>query len=320
MNNRDCSRFVCLLFIAMSACRATGAVPTPAPKADYHQHLVSAAFAPIAKLPQRDGRALLAELDAAGIHRAVVLSVAYSFADERKQLENPDLLTRSENDWTSAQVAGSNGRLVGFCSANPLRPEALDEIARCLTLPGMRGIKIHLGNSGVSLREPAHVARIAEAFAIAARMHVPVLLHMRARTGIDYGPQDAHLFLDRIMSQGPSVDVVVAHFGGAGPGYPQQSDDVMAVFGDAAAQGDPRMKHIYFDVATIVTPETTPADAELIARRIRQVGAGRVLYGSDLSPPGGTIRSGWELFRDKVPLTPIERRTIANNLPPFMTP
>ena len=76
-------------------------------RVDYHQHLVSPAFAPIAKLPERDGRKLLAELDAAGIEKAVVLSVGYSFADERKKLPDPDRLTREENDWTSGQVAAS---------------------------------------------------------------------------------------------------------------------------------------------------------------------------------------------------------------------
>src|SRR6478672_8370298 len=91
------------------------------PRVDYHQHLVSAAFAPIVKLPARDGRALLAELDAAGIDRAVVLSVGCSFADERKKLDDPDGPTRAENDWTSAQVAAAGRRLIGFCSANPLR-------------------------------------------------------------------------------------------------------------------------------------------------------------------------------------------------------
>src|SRR5690348_2024157 len=58
--------------------------PRSAPLVDYHEHLVSPAFAPVAKLPPRDGAALLRELDAAGIERAVVLSVVYSFADERK--------------------------------------------------------------------------------------------------------------------------------------------------------------------------------------------------------------------------------------------
>src|SRR5918995_4348826 len=93
----------------LAACAATPAAapvaPRAAPLVDYHQHLVSPAFAPIAKMPERDGAALVRELDAAGIERAVVLSVGYSFADERKALSDPDRLTREENDWTSAEVA-----------------------------------------------------------------------------------------------------------------------------------------------------------------------------------------------------------------------
>jgi hypothetical protein len=38
-----------------------------------------------------------------------------------------------------------------------------------------------------------------------------------------------------------------------------------------------------------------------------------MLYGSDLSPPGGSIRQGWEIFRTKVPLTAAELQQIANN-------
>src|SRR6188472_1194844 len=98
--------------LLVSACVSprTATPPTSVtPRVDYHQHLVSPAFAPIVKLPARDGRALLAELDAAGIQKAVVLSVGYSFADERKNLPDPDGLTRAENDWTSAQVSASGG-------------------------------------------------------------------------------------------------------------------------------------------------------------------------------------------------------------------
>jgi predicted TIM-barrel fold metal-dependent hydrolase len=285
---------------------------------DYHQHLVSARFAPIAKLPERDGKALLAELDAAGIEKAVVLSVAYTYGDERKNLPDPDGLSRAENDWTSAQVSASNGRLIGFCSANPLRDAALGEIERCLHLPGMRGIKLHFGNGGITLRNPAHAARLAEVFTLAERLGAPVLVHMRARGGLNYGAEDAQLFLDRLVSVAPSIDIVVAHLAGSGPGYTAQQDSLMAVFGAAAQRGDPRMRNVYFDVATNVTDETTPEEAALVASRIQEVGAARVLYGSDLSPPGGSVRSGWEIFRSRVPLTPAEIRTIAGNLTRFV--
>ena len=309
-----------ILLSILTACATTRSASLSAPLVDYHQHLVSAAFSPIVKLPPRDGKALLAELDSAGIRKAVVLSVGYSFADERKKLDDPDRLTREENDWTASQVAMSGGRLIGFCSANPLRAEALNELERCLGLPGMKGIKLHFGNAGVSLRDSSHAARIAGVFRLAERKDVGVLVHMRARGGTNYGAEDARLFLDRIAPQAPSIEIVVAHFGGAGPGYPDQSDSVMAVFGAAAERKDPRLRNMYFDVATIVTAESTPADGALVAKRVRQVGAGHVLYGSDLSPPGGSVKAGWEIFRSHVPLTPAELRTIAGNVTRFARP
>jgi predicted TIM-barrel fold metal-dependent hydrolase len=299
--------------VLLSACAHAARPAQPiVPRVDYHQHLVSPAFAPIVRLPERNGQALLRELDAAGIQRAIVLSVGYSFADERKALPDPDALTRAENDWTSAEVAKSGGRLIGFCGANPMRAEALREIERCLALPGMVGIKQHLGNGGVTLRDTAHLRRMQELFALAQRRRAPVLVHMRARGGANYGGEDARLFLSRVVSQAPDVEIVVAHLGYSGPGYPDQ-DDVMAAFGEAAERNDPGMRNLYFDVATNVTAETTPAGAALVAKRIRQVGVERVLYGSDLSPPGGSIRCGWEIFREKVPLTATELRRIAEN-------
>jgi predicted TIM-barrel fold metal-dependent hydrolase len=303
--------------LLVAACATTPApAPAPArdaPVLDYHQHLVSPAFAPIVKLPERDGAALVRELDAAGIERAVVLSVGYSFADERKALADPDRLTREQNDWTSTEVVKNAPRLIGFCSANPLRPVALEELERCLSLPGMVGVKLHFGNAGVTLREPAHLARIQQVFALAERKRAPVLVHMRARGGSNYGAEDAHIFLDKVVPTAPDIEIVVAHFGASGPGYSPQHDEVMAVFGAAAERRDPRMANLYFDVASNVTDEITPAEAALAVQRIRQVGLGRVLYGSDLTPPGGSIRRGWEIFRTRLPLTAAELQQIANN-------
>ena len=299
-----------------SAPASVSAASIPAPRVDYHQHLVSPAFEPIVKLPARDGRKLVAELDAAGIGKAVVLSVGYSFADERKNLPNPDSLTRAENDWTAAQVAGSGGRLIGFCSANPMRAAALAELERCLALPGMVGIKQHMGNGGVTLRDTSHLRRMQDVFRLAQRLGRPVLVHMRARGGANYDGQDARLFLSQVVPIAPGIEIVVAHLGYSGPGYPD-ADSVMAAFGEAAERNDPSMRNVYFDVATNVTAESTPENLARVARRIRQVGVRRVVYGSDLSPPGGSIEAGWEIFRDRVPLTDEEKRTIASNVASF---
>jgi predicted TIM-barrel fold metal-dependent hydrolase len=299
--------------LLLGACSAAPVPPRAAPLVDYHQHLVSAAFAPIVKLPARDGAALVKELDAAGIDRAVVLSVGYSFADERKALTDPDRLTREENDWTSAEAVKNAPRLIGFCSANPLRPVALDELERCLALPRMIGIKIHLGNAGITLRDPAHLARMQQLFELAQRRGTPVLIHMRARGGAEYGATDARIFLDQIVPHAPDIDIVVAHLGASGPGYTPQHDEVLAVFAAAAERNDPRMKNLYFDVSSNVTQEITPADATLVTQRLRQLGIQRILYGSDLTAVGGSIAKAWEIFRTKLPLTPVEVQQIASN-------
>jgi predicted TIM-barrel fold metal-dependent hydrolase len=233
-------------------------------------------------------------------------------------LSDPDRLTREQNDWTSAEVTKNARRLIGFCSANPLRPVALEELERCLGLPNMIGIKLHLGNAGVTLRDPAHLARMQQIFTLAQRHGAPVLVHMRARGGTNYGAEDAHLFLDKVVTVAPGIEIIVAHLGASGPGYSPQHDEVMAVFGAAAQRNDPRMNNIYFDVSSNVTDDTTAADAALVAQRIREVGLRRVLYGTDLTAAGGSIAKAWEIFRTKLPLTAAELQQIANNRTRFV--
>ncbi len=56
-----------------------------------------------------------------------------------------------------------------------------------------------------------------------------------------------------------------------------------------------------------------------IAMRIRQIGLGRILYGSDAALNGRLKpREAWELFCKKVPLTRSEFRAIAQNVAPYM--
>ena len=301
--------------VALGGCAALGgASPRLAPRVDYHQHLVSPAFQPIAKVPEMDGRSVIAMMDAAGVEKAVVLSMGYSFADERKNVPDPDAATRRENDWTSEQAAASGGRLIGFCGVNPLRPEALGEIERCLKLPGMRGLKLHLGNSGVSLRDPVHAARIGDAVSVAERLRAPVLVHMRARGGANYGAEDARLFLEKVTPRAPRTEIIVAHLGASGPGFTDQHEEVLAVFAAAAERRDPRMRNVYFDMSGILTPKSTAEEGARVARSIRRLGAGRFLYGSDRLAAGSpTIGADWALYTTLLNLTEGERRTIANN-------
>jgi uncharacterized protein len=255
---------------------------------------------------------LIAVLDEAGIRRAAVLSVAYWFGSPLmpKAAGDEYANVRAENDWTAQQAARYPDRLVAFCSFNPLKDYALQEIDRCAKIPQVKGIKLHFGNSGVDVRNPEHVEKLRKVFAAANAHHLAIVAHLWT---LDkrYGREDAQILLDKILPAAPDVPVQIAHFAGGGPGY---TDEALAVYADAIAAGDPRTKNLYFDVATVADQQ--PAEVlRTFARRIRQVGLRRVLFGTDLGPP--MPRQSWLTFRTTVPLTDDEFKTIAGNVAPY---
>ena len=268
---------------------------------------------PEASAPQ-DAQALIAQLDAAGIRNAVVLSVAYWWGSPLSPPVADELAkVQAENDWTVAQAARYPDRLVAFCSFNPLKDYAVAELERCAG-KGVKGIKLHFGNSGVDVKNAEHVAALKRVFAAADRRRMAVVAHLWTLDR-DYGKRDAEVFLNELLPAAPSTVVQIAHFAGGGPGY---TDAALAVFADAVAAGDPRTKNLYFDVATVATDQP---DAELVrfAQRIRQIGVERILYGSDASFGGrNTPRQEWGNFRGNVPLTDEEFRVIAGNVAPYL--
>lgn len=290
---------------------------------DYHQHLYSPqAGARSSPGPKGiDADYLVAQLDAAGISRAVVLSVAYSFSNPNKAAVPDEYLhVMDENNWTSAQVAKYPRRLLGFCSVNPLRPYALKEIARCAKDPNLRtGLKLHFGNSDVNLDNPDHLARVRQVFRAANDHHMAIVVHMHAN--IDhhrpYGAKEAHIFLGQLLPEAPDVVVQIAHLAGGGGYDDPATDAALAVFVKAIERKDPRMKNVYFDVCGIAIPGMWEDKADVLVTRIRQIGTNRLLYGSDAATadnrPMDTLKR-WH----SLPLTQEEFRAIDNNVVPYV--
>ncbi|WP_395406422.1 amidohydrolase family protein [Pseudoduganella sp. UC29_106] len=291
------------------------------PAGDYHQHLFSPAVAETIKVPPISAADLVALLDDAGIKRATLLSVAYTFGSPKRSFPDELERVRAENDWTAAQAAKYPGRLIAFCSFNPLKDYALDELARCAAHPGLKhGIKLHFGNSDVQLELPAHVERLKQVFQAANEHHMAIVVHMRASISQKrpYGAQQARIFLEQLLPQAPDVTVQVAHFAGAGPGYDDPAgEEVMGVLAEAVQQGDPRTRHLMFDIASIPDGKLTKEQEQRLVARIRQVGVSRVLYGSDAAT-GGNLRprEGWAAFLS-LPLTKEEVATVSANVPPY---
>jgi predicted TIM-barrel fold metal-dependent hydrolase len=248
-----------------------------------------------------------------------VLALGYSWGNPSRNVENEYEKVRAENDWVAAQVAGYPNRLRAFCSFNPLRDYALDELARCGANPHLSGgLKLHIGNSRVDYHNAQHRARLREVFRAVNARRIPIVIHMRSSHSarLPYGREEARIFFDSILPAAPDIPVQIAHLAGSG-GYDATTDSALSVFVEAIARQDPRTKQLWFDVTT-VDRDATGENATLIATRIRQLGIGRVLYGSDAAT-GGNLppREAWAAFQ-KLPLTAAELRAIAGNVAPYL--
>jgi predicted TIM-barrel fold metal-dependent hydrolase len=317
-------RFVlCTILLIPSILPATQS--TQAPVIDSHQHLLSPAGAALVtgnpNSPGISARDLVQLLDSAGIQRALVLSMAYTWGKaSRAPVANEYDHVKAENDWIAQQVAQYPERLRAFCSFNPLKPYALEELARCSKDPQLHyGLKLHFGNSDVDLDNPNDVAKVRKVFEAANRYHMPIVVHLH--TSIDnqrkYGADEAQVFLNQLLAAAADVPVQIAHLAGAG-GFNSATDSALGVFADAIAKHDARTKNVWFDATAVVRPNMSPDDLQRIAARIRQIGIERVLYGSDAAAnPLAYPKAGWAAFQ-RLPLTPDELRVVATNIPPYM--
>ena len=316
-----------MLAVAAMMLAGSSAAADLVPAADHHQHLFSPALAEMMSSPERKFEALtakdlIAHLDAAGIQRAAVLSAAYMWGRPSRKFEDEHDKVRAENDWVAAEVARYPRRLTGFCGMNPLKPYALEELARCAKDPNLRhGVKLHFGNSDVQVENPEHRAKMREFFAAANRHRMAIAVHMRASISLKrpYGADQARVFLEQLLPAAPNVTVQVAHMAGTGPGYEDPpSQSVLAVLADAVAKGDKRTANLWFDVASVAGGENPPEATARLVADLRRVGVKRLLFGSDAAiapnpPPAGA----WSDFR-KLPLTAEEFRTIAANVAPYL--
>jgi predicted TIM-barrel fold metal-dependent hydrolase len=318
MRFRLCTALVVLLILPTTLSAQT-------PVIDYHQHLFSPAAGALVtgnkNSPGISASDLIALLDSAGIQRALVLSMGYTWGKaSRAPVENEYEHVKAENDWTAQQVAQYPDRLRAFCSFNPLKPYALEELARCHKDRQLRfGLKLHFGNSDVDLDNPENVAQVRKVFKAANGYRMPIVVHLH--TSIDkkrkYGADQARVFLNELLAAAPNVPVQIAHLAGAGD-YDAATDSALSVFTDAIARHDSRMKNVWFDSSAVVRPNMSPDDLQRIAARIRQIGVKRVLYGSDApTSPLMYPKAGWAAFQ-RFPLTEAEFRTIANNISPYM--
>ena len=295
----------------------------PQPAIDYHQHLLSPSAAKLGSLPNAVTTAeLIPMMDAAGVRRALVLSLAYQYGNPNKPpVPDEYVQVRAENDWTARQVAGFPDRLRAFCGVDPLKDYALSEIARCANDTYLHyGLKLHFGNSDVDLDNPEHVARLRQVFHAADERGMAIAVHLRPSVTRRrrYGAQEAKIFLNEVLPAAPRVSIQIAHLAGSGGFDDPSADEALSVFVDAISKRDPRMAHVYFDISGVAGLGQWEEKKVVIAARIRQVGVKRILWGSDGAFGGGmTPEQALQAYRE-LPLSKDEFETIERNIAPYM--
>lgn len=254
------------------------------------------------------------ELEVLGTKKAVILSNGYYYDSVRPEpVSDAYAKVRRENDWTAAQVARFPGRLIAFCSFNPLRNYALTELDRCARSGHFRGLKLHFNASQVYLRSPEHLRKVRAVFARANLHRMPILVHLRTalvpdHPKLNFGATDADIFLEQLVTAAPDVTIQVAHLWG-GESY---SADVLRTFAEAFRANDPATRNVYFDLAGLPYYANAKSMPE-IAARIRQIGLDRMLYGSDADPA-----DAWRRFLEIESLTPEEIQVIVTNVAPYL--
>jgi len=313
---------VLLIFVATLVCRAQST-----PLIDYHQHLLSPEVAKLIGASRTFSASdLVAEMDRAGLRKAVVLSLAYQFGNpNRPPVQDEYAKVKAENDWTAGQVQQYPDRLVGVCGIDPLREYAVAEIERCAESPYLRtGVKLHFGNSDVDLDNPAHVTMLRKVFQTADQHHMAIVAHMHANVTHHrpYGKKEAEIFLHQLLPAAPHSVVQIAHLAGSGGWDDPATDEALSVFLYAMSQHDRRVAHVYFDISGVAGlgdawESKKDEIASEIASRIRQVGVRRILFGSDGAWTGFTPVKAIAAYH-QLPLTKDEMSAIDNNLAPYM--
>lgn len=298
---------------------------------DHHTHIFSEASrrwlaqaAGRGSLPPLAGPQLMAELDAARVERAAVFSVAYFFSQVGE--DDPGRV-QEENDWVATQAERHGERLVAFCSMNPLVDHALAELARCARSGRFAGIKLHLANSKVDLRDGGHVRRLADLFAAASAWQLAIVVHLRTERS-DFGRKDVELFVTQVLPRAAGVPVQIAHMAGWG-GYDPTTDEALSVFREALRTDALARSELYFDLSAVVRSVTRAEPDERhrwwptaryarLVEQMRGLGLHRVLFGSDW--PEWTPAQYVAQVRETLPLTPGEVSQILANRAPWLDP
>jgi predicted TIM-barrel fold metal-dependent hydrolase len=195
---------------------------------------------------------------------------------------------------TVKAIRSHPGRIYGYAIYDPHFPESsLDEVKRHLAMSGFIGVKIHPAGHAY----PIDGGGYEPLWKLAAENAVPVLTHTWDATPQSTYPYELvpaqvnaqPMLVGRVAQRYPDVKIIMAHSGGHYNGHLQ------------AIEAARSHENVYVDIAG----ETIGFG--LIEWFVREIGADRILYGSDLNWIDPRAHLGRVLGAD---ITPSEKENI----------
>ncbi len=236
-----------------------------------------------------DADGLLADMDKAGVERAVLLGWYW---------ENQDTCDQ-QNQWHTDWVREHPDRFIGFAAVQPMAEERAFEAVRRAIDGGLSGIGEMLPAAQGFSHTNSTWLRILD---WAQGENLPITIHVTEAAGHDYAgkvetPLEEYQWLAR---QFPNLKMILAHWGGGLPFYELNATcrkDFQNIFYDTAASPLLYDKKIFRVVADMV-------------------GADKILFGSDYPLrlfPKVDKKPGFERFLEQIDnagLTGIEKEKI----------
>src|SRR5258706_1425368 len=235
-------------------------------------------------------------------------------------------LSQAYNDASSAACRAHPGKFVTFAMIPMQDPAlALKELERAAKLPGMRGLYLATSVDGVELDDK----RFWDVYARCEEIGWPIFLHPVYTIGVDRtqryylrnllgNPYDtgmaaASLIFGGVLDAFPKLEINLPHAGGTLPGLIGRLDHGTKV----RAELKP-MKRLPSEYLRRFTYDTIGHDDRINMNLVRQVGADRIILGSDycfdmgLDDPVATVARMTEISQSDRDL--ILRRTAATLL------
>ena len=158
------------------------------------------------------------------VDRAIVFGIAWNPDGSGSGLSSDDVSDSTEgnlNDDTAALARAHPEKLIGFMALHPYAPNAIDELERCRTDLGLRGIKLGANYQNYDPLDD----RALKIYQRAEALDLPIMFHT-GTSPVRMAPiRYSHpLVMDQIAMRYPDLRMVLAHMG-----HPWQVDACVVI-------------------------------------------------------------------------------------------